>query len=332
VNAYDSRDLGFAHGGRRVLAGATLEVPTGAVTALVGPNGSGKTTLLHLLGFLASPTEGSLWFRGQRVCSSLFPKLRRSVGVVLQKPYLFHGSVLANVEWALRTRGIPRSLCHQQAIEALDLVGMAQLRDRSAHGLSGGEAQRVALARALALDPEVILLDEPTNHVDEATRREVETLLWRRIQERGTTVVLATHDLAQARRLQARVWRLDEGRVRRGEADNVFRGRPDPREPDAFDAGGLRIFVHPLPPGTTCVEVSPREVVLAGEAYPTSARNVLRGVVLSAEMINGEEVRVVLQCGEPIVAVVTRASWERLGATVGQTAVASFKATAVQAY
>ncbi len=332
MNAYEVKDLGFAYGGRQVLAEASLDIPQGAVTALVGPNGSGKTTLLHLLAFLATPTEGAIRFRGEPVDRDRAVELRRSVGVVLQNPYLFRGAVVSNVEWALRSRGLSKGDCLRRAVAALESVGLAGLRGRSAQGLSGGEAQRVALARALALDPEIILLDEPTNHVDETTRADVEALLLRRAQEQRSTVVLATHDLAQARRLQARVWRLDEGRVRCGEADNVLRGRPDPHEPDVFETGRLRIYVHPLPPGTTCIEISPREVILAGEAYPTSARNVLRGVVIAAEMINGEEVRVVLQCGEPVVAVVTRASWERLGATVGQTAVASFKATAVQTY
>lgn len=332
MSAYELRGVAFGYGGHPVLSGIDLDVPQGGVAALVGPNGSGKTTLLHLLAFLAPPAEGSLRFLGREVGPQHLAECRRRVGVVLQNPYLFRGSVRANVEWALRARGVVGRERGSRVGTALDRVGLGGVAGRSAQALSGGEAQRVALARVLALEPEVILLDEPTNHVDETTRADVEILLSGWVRERGTTLVLATHDLAQARRLRAEVWRLDEGRARRGEADNVFRGRPEPGEAGVFRAGKLRIFAQPLPAAASCVEVSPREVILSREAFPSSARNALAGVVVSAQMLPGEEVRVVLDCGEPVAAVVTRASWERLGATVGQPAVASFKATSVRAY
>ncbi len=332
MNAYELRDVSFSYEGREALTGVNLDIAKGVVTALVGPNGSGKTTLLHLLAFLEAPAAGKIRFLGEPFAARRLSARSRKVGLVLQNPYLFRGSVQANVAWGLRIRGFGHRECARRAGEAIEAVGLGGFENRSAQRLSGGEAQRVALARVLALAPDVVLLDEPTNHVDDATRADVERILRNRVRESGITVVLATHDLALARRMGATVWRLEQGRVRRGESDNVFRGGPVPGEPGVFGGGRLRIHAHPLPASATCVEVSPREVVLSAGVHPSSARNVLTGTVVSAEAIGEEEVRVVLDCGEHVVAVVTLGSWEGLGITVGRAAVASFKATSVRAY
>ncbi len=332
MNVYELRAVSFAYGGTPALREATLDVRAGEVTAFLGANGSGKSTLLSLLAFLSAPDAGSIRFRGEPAPASRHGELRRQVSLVLQSPYLFRGTVRDNVEWGLRVRGLGRAESSRRGSEALARVGLTGLEGRAARSLSGGEAQRLALARVLALEPGVVLLDEPTNHLDAETRGDIETLLLGWVQERGAAVVLATHDLGQARRLGARLWRLDDGAVREGEAENVFRGRPDPAEPGAFAAGRLRLFVQPLPSQAACVEFSPRDVILSRDAFPSSARNALRGIVRSVELQGAHEVRVVLDCGESLVAVVTRESWEGLGVTVGQGAVASFKATAVQAY
>lgn len=332
MNAYALHGVAFSYGGPTVFSVPELAIPSGDITALLGPNGSGKTTFLHLLAFLAQPSAGELSFFGEPVRPRAFDILRLRVSLLLQSPYLFHGSASANVDWALRIRGIPTAQRAPRVEASLTRVGLAGLAHRPARQLSGGEAQRLALARVLALEPEVLLLDEPTNHLDQTSAAAIEEAVAAYNRERGTTVVLASHDLGLARRLGARILRVEDGAVRGGEADNVFRGRPAPRETDVFDTGRLRLAVHRLPPSATCVEVSPREVLLAVADYPSSARNHLTGTVVRAEMVNGDEVRVVVDCGEPVVALVTRASWEALGLTVGRSAVVSFKATAVRAY
>jgi tungstate transport system ATP-binding protein len=332
VNAYALHGVAFSYGGPTVLSVPELAIASGDITALLGPNGSGKTTLLHLLAFLAQPSAGELSFFGKPVRPRAFASLRQRVSLLLQSPYLFHGSASANVDWALRIRGVPTAQRGPRVEASLARVSLTHLAHLPARQLSGGEAQRLALARVLALEPEVLLLDEPTNHLDQASAAAIEQAVAAYNQERGTTVVLASHDVGLARRLGAGILRVEDGSVRGGEADNVFRGRPVPGEPGAFDTGRLRLAVHRLPPTASCVEVSPREVVLATGDFPSSARNHLAGTVVRAEMINGDQVRVVMDCGEPVVALVTRASWEDLGLTVGRNAVVSFKATAVRAY
>ena len=329
VNAYELEALEVRREGRLVVRVDRLEIGVGRVSALVGPNGSGKTTLLEVLAFLRPPGRGRLSFFG-RPAPAAGGRVPREVGLLLQRPYLFDTSVAANLAWGLRARGVPRQERIARVREALGDVGLEGYERRRATRLSGGEAQRVALARLLVLQPRVLLLDEPTNHLDPESRDRIEAAVLARVGA-GAAAVLATHDAHQARRLGARLWRLEGGAVRPGEPGNLYRGRPVPGEPGVFRTGPVHLVVQPLPPDAREVEVSPREVVLSREEVPSSARNRLRGTVTRAEVIDGE-VWVTLDCGVPLVAVVTRRSWEDLGLTVGGTAVASFKATAVRAY
>lgn len=328
--AYSLHDVEFSYGGPTVLSVPRLDIPSGQVTVLVGPNGSGKTTLLHLLAFLAAPTGGELRFFGEAAEPDRLMSLRRRVSLLLQNPYLFHASVKRNVEWGLKIRGLSAADRRKRTHQALELVGLTDYQGRDAYALSGGEGQRLALARLLALEPEVLLLDEPTNHLDLETRNRVEEVLEECVSTRGITVVMATHDGAQAQRLGANIWRLEGGRVTEGEPDNVFRGRLSSEEPGIFETGLLKLHVSPTVEDTQCVRVSPREIVLAREAHPSSARNNLRGVIVHAELLASGEVKVTVDCGEQMMAVITPESWNDLGLTVGAPVVVSFKATSVR--
>ena len=332
MSAYEMLDVTATREGRVVVDVPRLSIARGQVVAITGPNGAGKTTILDVMGFLVPPGNGLLRFFGEPVSPSHLHTLRRRVGYLLQNPYLFDTSVLGNVEWGLKIRGIRGQKLQRRVVAALERAGLANLTRRSARRLSGGEVQRVALARLLALSPEVILLDEPTVYLDAESAQTIERVVREEQRERNTTVVMATHDVAQAYRLGASLWKIADGVLRQGQPENVFRGRPDPGEPDVFETGRLRLTVHPLPQDATCVAVSPDEVLLSRDPLSSSARNRLKGVVTKAEMVNVDDVRVTLECGELLVALITRKSWEELGLTVGQPAVASFKATAVRAY
>ena len=327
--AYALGNVSFTYGGPWTLAVPDLEIPAGKVTAFVGPNGSGKTTLLHLLAFLASPRKGEIRFFGETPSAKRLRPLRLRASLLLQSPYLFDTTVFRNVAWGLKLRGVPAEARERKVRSALEQVGLSRYEHHPAAALSGGEAQRLALARLLALDTEVLLLDEPTSHLDRESRTRIEETLMERVRDRSTTVVLSTHDLSSAYRLEARVWRLEAGRLIEGDPENLFRGRAVPDEPGIFDTGKVRLVVQPLPGDARCVRVSPREVVLSREPFTSSARNNLQGTVVRAERVHGDEVYVTLDCGEPIVAVVTPYSWEKLGFTIGTAAVASFKASSI---
>ena len=188
-----------------MLRGLELQLDAGT-TALLGPSGSGKSTLLRLLNRLADPDEGQVSFRGQDVRELDPLELRRRACLVPQLPAPFPGSVADNVAYGPR-------LCGRSADteRALSLAGLDEsYGDREAARLSVGEQQRVMLARALALEPEVLLLDEPTAALDESARDAVESAL---AGLGGVSMVLVTHDATQAERLASRVVRLQDGRA-----------------------------------------------------------------------------------------------------------------------
>ncbi len=217
------------YAGRPVLRIDRLEVRAGEVLCLVGPTGAGKSTLLRLLAGLEPPGSGSVRFEALRLAGQeLPPDVRRRVTLVFQRPLLLAGSVRANVEYGLRLRG--RGRHHGRAEKMLERLGLGALAHRPGRALSGGEAQMVALARALVLEPEVLLLDEPTAHLDPARVALVEEVVREAHRRRQITVVWATHNLFQARRVAGRVAFLLDGRLVEAAATEEFFTAPrDPR-------------------------------------------------------------------------------------------------------
>ena len=217
------------YGGRAVLEIDRLEVHAGEALCLVGPTGAGKSTLLRLLAGLERPSTGGLWLGESRLDRRDPPlEVQRRLTLLFQRPLLLAGTVRANVEYGLRLRG--RRGRRPEVRAVLDRLGLAALASRSARTLSGGEAQLVALARALVLETEVLLLDEPTAHLDPARVALVEAAVAEDRRRRGATVVWATHNLFQARRVADRTaLLLDGGMVEAAPTQEFFTAPRDPR-------------------------------------------------------------------------------------------------------
>ena len=199
--------------GRCVLRVRALTVERGEILAIVGPSGAGKSTLLRLLNFLETPDRGAICFQGRdfRPGETMPVALRRRVTTVFQRPVLLQRSVWDNVAYGLRLRG--RRERQARVAGALEKVGLTHLARQDARTLSGGEAQRVALARAMVLEPDVLLLDEPTANLDPHNVGLIEEIVSRLNRQAATTLVLVTHNIFQARRLAGRVALLLEGEV-----------------------------------------------------------------------------------------------------------------------
>ncbi|MGH2593601.1 MAG: ATP-binding cassette domain-containing protein [Anaerolineae bacterium] len=198
------------YGARLVLDIDHLEVPRGKMLAILGPSGSGKSTLLRLMQFLERPGAGRVVFDGQPIDGEPPVDVRRRVTTVFQRPLLLDRSVRDNVAYGLRLRG--RRDGRTAADRLMDRLGLSDLADSPARSLSGGEGQRVALARALAIDPEVLLLDEPTANLDPYHVSLIEDII-RAQRARGITIVLVTHQTFQARRLADQTGLLLNGRL-----------------------------------------------------------------------------------------------------------------------
>jgi tungstate transport system ATP-binding protein len=233
---YRIQDLKKEYAGRVVTDIERLDIRRGQVLALVGPSGAGKSTLLRLLNFLEHPTAGQIIYQGQAINGNAPLAVRRQVTTVFQRPMLLKASVHANVAYGLRLRG---QRVDGQVHDILVRVGLEPLARSPAHKLSGGEMQRVALARALVINPAVLLLDEPTANLDPYNIGLIEDIVRQHNRERGTTVVLVTHNVFQARRLADRVGLMLAGRlIEIADTHTFFESPTDPRT-TAFVRGDM---------------------------------------------------------------------------------------------
>jgi len=194
-----------------VIKRLSMKVREGRVLSIIGPNGAGKTTLLRMMALLDKPTGGEIYYRGKKVDNSSANTIRRKVTMVFQRTVNFNKTVYKNVTYGLELKKIPEGEIKRRVMQALDLVSMKKFADRRAKKLSGGEQQRLAIARALVLEPELLLLDEPTANLDPKNTLEIERII--NGIKGGATVVIATNNPFQAGRLSDRVACLLDGRL-----------------------------------------------------------------------------------------------------------------------
>jgi len=207
------------------LDGVSVEVPAGSLTVLLGPSGSGKSTLLRVIAGLEQPDEGVICLAGQDVTK--IPPQARGVGFVFQHYAAFkHLTVRENVAFGLKIRRRPRAEIRQRVTELLELVQLARLGDRYPAQLSGGQRQRMGLARALAVDPKVLLLDEPFGALDARVRKELRSWLRRLHDETHTTTVIVTHDQEEAMDVADRVVLMNGGRIEQEATPRELYDRP----------------------------------------------------------------------------------------------------------
>ncbi|OHC63710.1 MAG: ABC transporter ATP-binding protein [Rhodocyclales bacterium RIFCSPLOWO2_02_FULL_63_24] len=213
-------NLGLTEGGTRIIDAVSLSL-SAQRTLVLGPNGAGKSTLLRLIHGLLHPSSGAL-----RWSQPL------SQAMVFQRPVMLRTTALANVVYGLKLKGCTAHECDRRARQALAHVGLETLAKRPARLLSGGEQQRVALARAWALEPELLILDEPTASLDPASSREVERII-NEIAAGGARILMTTHNLGQARRVAEEIVFIDRGRI--AEQTPVAEFFKLPRTPAAQD-------------------------------------------------------------------------------------------------
>jgi sulfate transport system ATP-binding protein len=219
------REIVKRFGDFTALDGVSVDVPTGSLTALLGPSGSGKSTLLRVIAGLERPDAGEIRLEGADV--TRVPPQSRGVGFVFQHYAAFkHMTVRENVAFGLKIRRRPRAEVRQRVSELLELVQLARLADRYPAQLSGGQRQRMGLARALAVDPKVLLLDEPFGALDARVRKELRLWLRRLHDETHTTTVIVTHDQEEAMEVADCVVVMNTGRIEQAAAPRELYDNP----------------------------------------------------------------------------------------------------------
>lgn len=349
----DTKDIFQKRDGRDILKRINIRIDRGKILALIGPTGAGKTTLLRVIDMLDKPSAGHIIFDGVDVTTSDKARLaaRRRMAFVLQKPVVFNNSVYDNVACGLKWHGVDRQQTREKVDGILEMVGLADYRKRYARTLSGGEVQRVAIARALVTGPEVLLLDEPTANLDPISASKIEDIIWKVIKRDTITVIMATHDMSQGQRLADRISVLVDGEiVQSGGAREVFTS-PRSREVAEFvgmeniidgeifacekELAVIRVDGGVVEAVTGCgvgekvlVGIRPEDVTIALSKLSTSARNCLAGII-NFLVFDGPLCRVGIDCGFPLVSLVTRKSAEEMGLKTGLQIYASFKAVSI---
>lgn len=353
----EARRIRKSYGEKVVLEVDRFAVHRGETAVILGPSGAGKSVFLRILNLLESFDSGEVLLDGvqaQALRGAERQRASRRMAMIFQDPLLFVGSVQDNVAFGLKVRRVPQALRAARVERALEVVDLVGLASRDAGTLSGGEAQRVALARALAIEPDVLLLDEPFANLDAPTRRALQVEVKRILRSLRMTAVFVTHDQEEAARLAHRILVLENGRIAqeggpreifyepRSEFvagfvgfDNMYEGEVRRVEEGlaivAIEGGEVQA-VAGLPAGSRAtVAIRPEDIALQepGSRRPgTTVRNSFDGSVEAVELL-GPVARVTVSCPFRLVAEVTRRSLEDMDIREGSRLRASFKAAAV---
>jgi len=351
----EASNLSAILGGKKILEISSLHVFPNEVFVVIGPNGSGKTTLLLCMALLLKPADGTITYQGHTVNhNSDLLSLRRRFAVVFQEALLLNTTVWNNISLGLRLRKLKKEDIKPRVQTWLERFGIASLAQRQARTLSGGEAKRVSLARAFALQPEVLFLDEPFASLDTPTHQSLIEDFDSVLRETRVTTIMVTHDRSEALALANRVALLMGGKIRQvGTPEEVFSCPVDEEAANFIGAGNVINGVVSSQSDRLAQVVMGRQQlcvvsdVLRGtrvtmflhyeditillpssQSIRSSARNQLNGKITKVFPLHSQ-LKVTIDCGFPLIALITKRSWEELALSIGQEVIASFKASSV---
>jgi len=334
MKIYELKNVKKYYGPSLALDIGSLSLRQGAFYIFHGPNGAGKTTLLNLLAFLDRPSAGEILFDGGRLPGKIGPgRPIRDVTLVMQNPYFFRTTVMKNVTRGLSFRRMRTDEILRTAGPVMKKLGLWKLRERNVASLSGGEKRKVALARALVLGTKVLLLDEPTAHLDKAHVDVIEEVVSELPKNGERTVIMTTHDLAQTCRLTRDVIFLVEGRMTGTPLWNFFavelKGTGAVKT--ARLAPQIDVFAAADRTGAASIAINPRDIILSEEPIHSSALNSLRGKITAISDASGL-IDVAVSVGVTLHSFITRRSLDEMKLAVGQVVFLTFKASAVEVF
>lgn len=336
--------------GITVLDSVNLQIQEGEILALLGPNGTGKTTLLRILAFIDKPSKGAVYFQDGEVTDKNVEQKRMESTMVFQKTIVFNTTVYDNVAYGLKIRDFSKSMITQEVGRALKLVRLEGFEQRHAKRLSGGEQQRVTLARALVLNAKLLLLDEPTANLDPKNASIIEEIIATVNRESKTTIVMATHNMFQAKNLPTRIALIKDGKI--GEVgtateifgrlaktlasfaalENTFSGIAKATESGTTLVNiGNDIQIETTAPsvGTVSIFVSPEDIIISKDRFVSSARNLFKGRIVEITDL-GSVVRLKVNVGKLFAIQITQRSFNEMKLDLNTEVFIAFKASSVQ--
>jgi len=328
------KDLKKSFGNREIFDIPYAEISHGKIYAIVGPNGSGKTTILKILNALEKPTSGKVFFKGKNLYNSPdILRLQREMTMVMQNPYLFTTTVYKNVAYGLKVRKLDKAVIDKRVKEILEIVDLSHISQRKVFNLSGGETQRVAIARALVINPEVLFLDEPTAHVDKVNKELINEIIPKINKENNTTIILTTHDPAQAYLLADKVFSIINKNVTEIYYENIFQGeiKSIDRGIKIFKKNNIDIYLLSDKVGRAVISIDPRDIIISTEVIQSSARNLFKGTIKNISKVK-EQIKVVVDAGLDFTVMITKESCIEMGLMIGTEIFITFKTSSVQVY
>ena len=338
------------YGDKTVVDNVSLQIQQGEILALLGPNGSGKTTILKILAFLENTSGGEVKLEGETITSKKEENARLKTTLVFQKTILFDTSVYNNIAYGLKIRKVSKEELDKSVRRALKLVRLEGFESRPARKLSGGEQQRVAIARALVLESKLLLLDEPTANLDPKNAEIIEEVIDAANRQSKLTIVMATHNMFQAKTLPHRIALMNEGKITEiGEPTeifgklskniasfaalrNTFRGTASLTEEGStiVDIGnGVKIEITSQRQGETSIFINPQDIILSEKPIESSARNVFKAIITEVTD-TGSLVKLRVDAGKPFTVQITKRSFNEMGLNLGHEVFIVFKASSVQ--
>ena len=327
-----------------------LKVEEGEILALLGPNGSGKSTLLKILALLENPTRGEVYFHNAKISNQNRERTRIETTMVFQKATLFNTTVYNNIAYGLKIRKVPKNEIQERVNMALKLVRLEGFQKKYAKKLSGGEQQRVALARALILNTKLLLLDEPTANLDPKNASIIEEIITSINREHKTTIVIATHNMFQAKRFPHRIALMENGRIGEiGEPaeifgklsktlasfaalENVFTGnaRTATDGTTIVDIGdNTQLIATGQHQGQVSLFISPEDIILSKNPFDSSARNMMKGRIVEIQDLDSL-VKLKVDVGKLFTVQITKHSFDDMKLNLNAEVYMAFKASSVK--
>ena len=345
-----TNNISKKYGGVVALKNINLEVRPNDIISVIGPSGSGKTTLLKIMAGLESDFEGVILWDGNEINMDATNLLRTKSTMVFQKTIIFNTTVYKNVAYGLKLKMYSKQEIDRRVRDCLRIVGLQGYEDRNAKYVSGGEQQRVSIARALALEPELLLLDEPTANLDPKNISIIQNIIALFNKEGDSKIVLATHNLFQAEQLAKRIYLLANGEIiRSGTPEDIFK-KPDSATLASFIKyenvftgvstvladGTARITVEKLQleaitdkSGKVTVFIKPEDIVISPNPFTSSIRNMYKGKII--EIIDlGPTIKLKIDTNIIFAAIITKRSFRQMKLNLGSEVYTGFKATSIE--
>ena len=333
-----------------MLSNISLEVRKGEYFVVLGPTGAGKTLLLELIAGFHYPDEGRIYIDGRDVTS--LPSAERNIGFVYQEYMLFpHMNVKENIAYGLKMREMKQTEIEKKIEEMAESYRIKHLLHRYPESLSGGEKQRVAIARAMAVEPKILLLDEPLSALDPEMRTEIRREIKDMHEKSGVTVVHVTHSREDAMLLADRIAIMNKGKILQiGKpeeifrkpaskfiaqfvgVENIFHGKAEKKgNITHFICNGVELVSSMDVPDAKYASIRPEDIIISKQKIESSARNCIKGRVKAIVDI-GSLMRLEVDCGVDFVVHITRESFEEMGIDVGKEIYLIFKAQNVHLF